>query len=93
MKFENILYAKGDATASITLNRPDKLNAFNVPMLEELRTAVADAATDNGVRAVLLTGAGRGYCAGADLESRRVPEGGQKPICARIWKILHPVAA
>ncbi|MGE0735146.1 MAG: 2-(1,2-epoxy-1,2-dihydrophenyl)acetyl-CoA isomerase PaaG [Alphaproteobacteria bacterium] len=92
MKFEHILYAKRDATASITLNRPDKLNAFNVPMLEELLAAVTDAASDAGVRAVLLTGAGRGFCAGADLESRRVPEGGQKPDLGKnLLKWYNPV--
>lgn len=92
MQFEHILYAKDGAAATITLNRPDKLNAFNVKMLEELRTAVADAAGDTDLRAVLLTGAGRGFCAGADLDSRRVPEGGQKPdLGENLLKYYNPV--
>jgi 2-(1,2-epoxy-1,2-dihydrophenyl)acetyl-CoA isomerase len=63
---------------TITLNRADKLNAFNAEMNAALRAALAGAA-DDGVRAVLLTGAGKGFCAGQDLSDRVQGEGGQAP--------------
>jgi 2-(1,2-epoxy-1,2-dihydrophenyl)acetyl-CoA isomerase len=52
----------------ITLNRPDKLNSFNRNMAEQLQAALTRAAQDASVRALLITGAGRGFCAGQDLE-------------------------
>ncbi|MGZ8494038.1 MAG: enoyl-CoA hydratase-related protein, partial [Gemmatirosa sp.] len=56
-----------DGVARITLDRPDVLNSFNHAMAAELRDAIAAAAADDVVRAVLLTGAGRAFCAGQDL--------------------------
>lgn len=53
----------------LTLNRPDVLNAFNLAMARELQGALGAAASDDGIRAVVLTGAGRGFCAGQDLAS------------------------
>ena len=69
--YREIAYSVADRIASVTLNRPDRLNAWTPTMEEELRAAMAAAARDDGVRAVLLTGAGRGFCAGADMESLR----------------------
>ena len=69
--YREIAYSVADRIASVTLNRPDRLNAWTPTMEEELRAAMAKAARDDGVRAVLLTGAGRGFCAGADMESLR----------------------
>lgn len=60
---------------SVTLNRPEKLNALNPEMLERLREALARAADEAAVRAVLLTGAGRGFCTGQDLAERDVRPG------------------
>jgi 2-(1,2-epoxy-1,2-dihydrophenyl)acetyl-CoA isomerase len=60
---------------SITLNRPDRLNAFTPEMHQELREALIRAADEPEVRAVLLTGAGRGFCSGADLTQRDVSPG------------------
>ena len=65
--FENIILAKQARVATITLNRPDKLNAFAGRMREELAEAVEDAAGDESVRVIVITGAGRAFCAGADL--------------------------
>ncbi len=63
----------------ITLNRPDKLNAFNDPMHAALREAIANAEADSTCRALLVTGAGRGFCAGQDL-SDRLLKPGEAPI-------------
>jgi 2-(1,2-epoxy-1,2-dihydrophenyl)acetyl-CoA isomerase len=65
--------------ASITLNRPDRLNAFTASMLEDFRTVLERAGTSDDVRAVLITGAGRGFCAGQDLSDRVVSPGDAPP--------------
>jgi enoyl-CoA hydratase/carnithine racemase len=62
-----VLYRVEDRVATITLNRPDKLNAWTPTMQEQLRAAVMRAQADDAVRAIVLTGAGRGFCAGADM--------------------------
>jgi 2-(1,2-epoxy-1,2-dihydrophenyl)acetyl-CoA isomerase len=67
-----ILTALEAGVLTITLNRPDKLNAFNPGMHQELRKALERARDEAEVRAVLLTGAGRGFCAGQDLSERNV---------------------
>ena len=68
MDFTQILYEKGDdGVATITLNRPERMNAFTPTMIREWAQALHDARTDHDVRALVITGAGRGFCAGADL--------------------------
>ncbi len=70
MSFENIIYNMfGPGVARITLNRPDSLNAFTPPMLGELATALKQAAADDEVRCVVITGSGRAFCAGQDLKA------------------------
>jgi enoyl-CoA hydratase/carnithine racemase len=64
--FETLLYAVDDGVAVITLNRPDRLNAFTVQMRDELTTAFDRTDADAAVRAMVVTGAGRAFCAGAD---------------------------
>ncbi|MBA3875122.1 MAG: enoyl-CoA hydratase/isomerase family protein [Anaerolineae bacterium] len=67
MSFETILYQIDNSILTITLNRPDKLNAMTPILLRELKEAFEQANNDQVVRVVILTGAGRGFCAGADL--------------------------
>jgi enoyl-CoA hydratase/carnithine racemase len=66
-EFETILYAVEDGIATITLNRPDRLNAFTARMMSDLIAAFDLTDGDDAVKAVIVTGAGRGFCAGADL--------------------------
>jgi 2-(1,2-epoxy-1,2-dihydrophenyl)acetyl-CoA isomerase len=79
MSEPSILFDARDGYAVITLNRPDRLNSFNPEMHERLRAALDEAARQADVRAVLLTGAGRGFCAGQDL-SDRVVDAGSAPV-------------
>src|SRR5262245_36346570 len=65
--FEQIRYELDDGVLTVTLNRPDRLNAFTYTMAAELISAFDQADSDDDVRAIVLTGAGRGFCAGADL--------------------------
>ena len=67
MAYEDILYAVDGGVAVIKLNRPEKLNAWRVEMERELRAAMREAGADPAVRVIVLTGAGRGFCAGADM--------------------------
>ena len=75
MNYENILFEINDGIAQLTLNRPDKLNSFTQAMHDEVRHAVHKVGTDKGVRVLILTGAGRGFCAGQDLSDRAVEPG------------------
>src|SRR6266849_10621575 len=67
MANQETLYDVADRVATITLNRPDKLNAWTATMDREVRAAMQEAERDDGVRVIVLTGAGRGFCAGADI--------------------------
>ena len=69
MAYETILYHVEEQILTITLNRPEKLNAYNATMQAELIDALDKADADDDVRAIIITGAGRGFCAGADLSS------------------------
>ncbi|EPE94416.1 2-(1,2-epoxy-1,2-dihydrophenyl)acetyl-CoA isomerase PaaG [Rhizobium grahamii] len=76
---DTVLSAFADGVLVLTLNRPDKLNAFNEDMHLALRTGFERAHNDAAVRAVLLTGSGRGFCAGQDLSDRDPRKGGAAP--------------
>lgn len=67
MDFEQIRYEVAHRVATVTLNRPQKLNAWTLRMAAEVREAMRMARDDDGVRVIVLTGAGRGFCAGADM--------------------------
>lgn len=67
MNFDEIIYEKKDRVATVTMNRPEKMNAWTPKMGSEMRTAMMDAERDPGIGAIIVTGAGRAYCAGADM--------------------------
>jgi len=105
-EFEQITTELADGVFTITLNRPDRLNAFTATMGEELRAAFDQADTNDDVRAVIVTGAGRGFCAGADLErggetftkrdhedADTVPRDGGGQLTLRIFECRKPVIA
>ena len=107
MEFQEILYEVEDHVLTITLNRPERLNAFTVTMGSERLQAFDMADADDDVRAVIVTGAGRGFCAGADLEAggstfdwrerqaagEEVPRDGGGRISLRIFDCVKPVIA
>ena len=108
MDFTHILYDVGENVATITLNRPDQLNAFTTRMMHELIDAFDRADADDEVRAVIVTGAGRAFCAGADLSARGetfarggsdeqssvgVPRDGGGLVSLRIFECIKPVIA
>ena len=74
--YEHILFDVAEGVATITLNRPEKLNAYITPMGDEVTGAFRSVRDDDTVRAVILTGAGRGFCAGVDLEHLKAHEAG-----------------
>lgn len=69
MTYQHILYDVESRIATITLNRPDRMNAWTPTMEREVREAMGAAANDDDVRVIVLTGAGRGFCAGADMDA------------------------
>ena len=75
MNYENILFSIEGGIARLTLNRPDRLNSFNDTMHAEVRDALLRVKDDASARALLLTGSGRGFCAGQDLSDRAVAPG------------------
>jgi enoyl-CoA hydratase/carnithine racemase len=96
---EHVTVEIDDGVAVLTLNRPEKLNAFSGRMGAELGQAYAACDTDDGVRAVVLTGAGRAFCAGADLDPAGDTFDAQgdaftaSPVRLRAWEVRKPVIA
>jgi len=74
--YENVLFDVADGVATITLNRPDKLNAYTTEMGDEVYDAFGRVRDDDSVRVAILTGAGRGFCAGVDLEHLKAHRAG-----------------
>ena len=79
MSFEHILFTIEQGVASLTLNRPEQLNSFNAQMHQEVREALKQVRQNAEVRCLLITGAGRGFCAGQDLGDRNVAPGAAAP--------------
>jgi enoyl-CoA hydratase/carnithine racemase len=106
VSYEHISLDVADGIATITLNRPDKLNAFTGTMMHEMISAFDRTDADDSVKAVIVTGAGRGFCAGADLSSggdtfsrggsdvvgdKGIPRDGGGLLTLRIFDSLKPV--
>jgi enoyl-CoA hydratase/carnithine racemase len=108
MEYEQILYEVAEHVATITMNRPEQLNAFTTKMMREMIDAFDRVDADDDVRAVIVTGAGRGFCAGADLSAggstfakggsdeqteARIPRDGGGMLALRIFDCNKPVIA
>lgn len=92
MSYESIQFDVKDGIARLTLNRPDRLNSFTDAMHAEVREALAQVKGDPSIRVLLLTGAGRGFCAGQDLSDRAVAPGAAPvDIGAAIEKNYKPL--
>lgn len=88
MADKTLLVETKDGVATLTLNRPDKLNAINRELSGELVAALASLAKDSSVRAILLTGGGRAFCAGQDL-AEAIPKGDANPDLGAIVKAVY----
>jgi enoyl-CoA hydratase/carnithine racemase len=108
VSLETIEVEKSEGVMTVTLNRPDRLNAFTVQMAKDWFTVLDDVDADDEIRAVIVTGAGRGFCAGADLsaggatfDSSNAPGADPKKIhrdeggllTLRIFRCLKPIIA
>ena len=96
MSYETLLYEVSEHVATITFNRPEKMNTWNAQVASELSEAMLKANTDDEVRAIVLTGAGRAFCAGADLEgggdtfANRDEDGGRQSDEGRNTRNVYP---
>lgn len=105
MDYRTILFGRESGIARLTLNRPERLNSFTVQMHEEVRDALTRVRNDPEARVLVLTGAGRGFCAGQDLGDRAVAPGGEgidlgesiekyyKPLVLALQDLPMPVIA
>jgi len=108
MDLETMQVEKQDGVMTVTLNRPERLNAFNLQMMQDWFTVLDDADGDDAVRALIVTGAGRGFCAGADLgaggatfdpshggerQRERAHRDGGGRVTLRLYRCLKPVIA
>jgi 2-(1,2-epoxy-1,2-dihydrophenyl)acetyl-CoA isomerase len=92
MSLQTILFERAAGVARLTLNRPERLNSFNVEMHEEVAAALASLKEDASCRVLILTGAGRGFCAGQDLSDRAVASTGEAvDLGASIEKYYKPL--
>ncbi|WP_027315728.1 2-(1,2-epoxy-1,2-dihydrophenyl)acetyl-CoA isomerase PaaG [Microvirga flocculans] len=92
MENDLILTERREGYRIITLNRPDRLNSFNEPMHKALMSALIETEADSECRALILTGAGRGFCAGQDLADRLTSPGQQPPdLAATIEQFYNPL--
>jgi 2-(1,2-epoxy-1,2-dihydrophenyl)acetyl-CoA isomerase len=83
MSYQTIIFEASQEIARLTLNRPERLNSFNTVMLSEVQDALSTLRQDGSARVLVLTGAGRGFCAGQDLGDRVVAPGGAPPDLGR----------
>ncbi|MFC1965621.1 enoyl-CoA hydratase/isomerase family protein [Chloroflexota bacterium] len=106
MDYKDIIYTKEGGIATITMNRPDRMNSFSPEMSEGLYQAITDAGNDKGVRVLVITGAGRVFCAGGDVKAmseraNKQKGGGREDesarsnarLCLLLQKLDKPVIA
>ncbi len=95
MSYTSIIWEFEEGVGRITLNRPDSLNAWTAEFGHELKQAVTGEAADPAVRAVLVTGAGRGFSSGADLKAgfEPHPEDGMPDVRKELLEVYHPIIA
>ena len=94
MAYETIIWEQSGAVGRLTLNRPESLNAWTPQFGHELRTVIEGEAADDSVRAVLITGAGRGFSSGADLKAGFDPaDDGMPDIHKELHDVYHPAIA
>ncbi len=91
MAYESILYSVAKGVACLTLNRPDSLNSFTAAMHAEVAEVLTEAADDTTIRAVVITGAGRGFCAGQDLNDRNVAPGQRVDLGDSVERFYNPL--
>ncbi len=91
MAFETILFSITDGVARLTLNRPDRLNSFTVKMHQEVANALSELEATPNMRVLLLTGAGRGFCAGQDLADRAVAPGESVDLGDSVERFYNPL--
>lgn len=92
MSYEQITYTVQDGIAEIVLNRPDVLNAFDEDMIAELNDALSSAHADNRVYVILLTGEGRGFCSGANVDAMGERDPDKLSSAVRLWKVQNVVS-
>ena len=95
MSYETVIWEQSDGVGRLTLNRPETLNAWTAAFGEELLQVVTGEAADDSVRAVLVTGAGRGFSSGADLKAGfdPHPDDGMPDVKKELHNVYHPVIA
>ena len=92
MEYNNIAFDVNQGVATLTLNRPKSLNSFTVEMHKEMRAAMQQVSEDKGIRCLLITGAGRGFCAGQDLGDRASSGDSPAPdVGASVEKYYNPL--
>src|SRR5260221_13425123 len=95
MTFDTLLYEIDDGIATVTLNRPQALNAFNFAMQQDLAALIPTIASDDTVRCVILTGAGRAFCAGGDIrdmaDSDPAPLARRKRLRSMLLSVVIPL--
>ncbi|MDA8659045.1 2-(1,2-epoxy-1,2-dihydrophenyl)acetyl-CoA isomerase PaaG [Luminiphilus sp.] len=91
MLYEHIEYTVARGVACLTLNRPDSLNSFTAAMHGEVAEVLKAAAEDRAIRAVVITGAGRGFCAGQDLNDRNVAPGERVDLGESVDQFYNPL--
>ena len=94
MSYEHLIWERSEGVGRITLNRPESLNAWNQPFGRELRQVIEADAADESVRAVLITGAGRGFSSGADLKAGfDQADDGMPDVRKELVELYHPIIA